>query len=441
MNLNFEWFSSVFILAVSCIALTIAGWSTLKKGRVYALLIGMLAMYGFSILFSLNNELVDGNRLMAASVYAVGSIVLLMTIYFVEMLLPQRNDGGFLSWRQRIQSGIEAHAYWTLLAGIFSLALFVVTQQDFELTGMQTRSESGAVVVFATFLFMLSVPGVISGFLQGEKLMLVLRLIIAISIFLLSSSRAAMMGAVVYGAWLSLAQAKSRAARIRIVFILLFIAFIIHVLLRVIRGFGMLGFLRAVGDGTLIEHFGASAINLDLSGGEAAIVHYFFFAAKVASAETFGYLTSVVRWFTLFFPRELFPTGKPMDVTYLLWAKGFTSGIFDAKVSYGALEELFLLGSYGSLHATLFGELFLSGRWLSLLISTPVAGALCVFIDRSLLWLNATSALLLLGPVLIGMLMVARGNSVIGFGYFFYLAAIVVTVNWLVRTVRGKMDG
>lgn len=167
----------------------------------------------------------------------------------------------------------------------------------------------------------------------------------------------------------------------------------------------------------------------DLSGGELAIAKYFVFAVQTASAEVYGFMTSVVRLLLILVPSSVVTIfNKPMDVTYLLWAEAYSQNMFAEAEGQVLLREFFESGIYGSVHPTLFGELFAAGLWPSLIFSSGIVGFFCVFIDRCLSWIDPKAAVLVLGPVLVGMWMVARGNSVIGFGYFVYLTIFAVVL-------------
>jgi hypothetical protein len=236
--------------------------------------------------------------------------------------------------------------------------------------------------------------------------------------------------------WLS--RANTPVRRVRVLLIAGAGAFFAHVGLRIIRGVGAAGLIAAYHSGDLSTLFLSTYQGGDVSGGEGSIPTNLVFAVREANAEKFGFLTSAVRILLLFIPKEFLGDAKPLDVTYTLWESGFRAGLFKDIEGYAALEESFKMGRFGSLHPTFFGELFVSGGWPSLIISCVFFGAVCVFIDRALARMNDLAALLLLGPVLVGMIFVARGNSVIGFGYFFYIAPAILVVQWLLRKILRR---
>ncbi len=426
-------------LAVPSFALFVAAWHALGQGRIYAVLFGALATYGL-ITLSLVPPLVEefsADRVYAAThVYFVGAVLLMGSVTFWESwVLPRRSESR-TRWVDRIEADASTHARWATLAGVLSMALFLASRDDLSLSWSETRAEDGFAVVVATFLLLLSFPGIVSAVLSGRRAQAIALLGLNLICFVFSGSRAAALGALAFFGWIMLARSKSRWARLRILIALGVIALLVHVSLRFIRGFGMAELVDVLKEGNLLELFRSSPAEQDISGGESAIAEYFVFAIDSAASSTYGFMTSVVRLALILVPSSWAPFEKPMDVTYQLWASAFSAGLFDGAQGSALLQESFLTGVFGSVHATLFGELFVAGRWPSLVLSSILVGALCVFVDRCLDRLSNLCALLVLGPVIVGMLMVGRGNSVIGFGYFVYLTTFVVSAEWLCRFLR-----
>lgn len=420
------------LLACTSAVLALASWAALERGRLYAVVLGALSMYGFitaAELPGLAAQISERAALTAVYVYTVGAVLFLGSIVLVERRFPRPQPTRMADWAERLQRAGSQHLTWSLIAGGASLVLFLASRQSLELTWSEARSEAGVVEVAATFLFLLAVPGVTSGVLAGKRLRAAGLLAISLIVFVLSGSRAAVLGALASFAWIALARAERRARRIGILAGIAALAFLAHFTLRILRGFGPAALLAAWSDGDLAGLFAQQQTGaVDVSGGEAAIAKYFVFAVKHAGDDVFGFMTSVQRLLMLFVPKAV-GVAKPIDVTYQLWSVGFGDGLFDGAQGFVILQDAFISGSLGSLHPTLFGELFVAGRWPALVVSSILFGALSVLIDRAVRRMSDVSALLLLGPILIGMLMVGRGNSVIGYGYFFYLGAFVVPVN------------
>lgn len=426
-------------LAIPSLALLVAAWHALGRGRIYAVLFGALAAYGLitlSLLPPLAEEFSPDRVYAATHVYFVGAVFLIGSVTFWESwVLPRRSESR-TKWVDRIEADARTHAHWAMLAGVVSMALFLTSRDDLSLSWSETRAEDGFAVVVATFLLLLSFPGIVSAVLSGRRAQAIGLLGLNLICFVLSGSRAAALGALAFLGWIMLARSKSRWARLRILIALGVVALLVHVSLRFVRGFGLAELVDVLKEGNLLELFRSSPAEQDISGGESAIAEYFVFATDSAASGTYGFMTSLVRLALVFVPSSWAPFEKPLDVTYQLWASAFSAGLFDGAQGSALLQESFLTGAFGSVHATLFGELFVAGRWPSLVLSSIVVGAICVFLDRCLDRLSNLCALLVLGPVVVGMLMVGRGNSVIGFGYFVYLTTFVVSAEWLCRLFR-----
>ncbi len=428
------------LLACAVIALGLAAWASLERGRLYAVVFAALAMYGAFTLFELPGlagQFSDGSATTAALVFVVGTAFFLASVVLTERRFPRPGPTRMADWADRLDAAGTQHLAWARLAIPASLALLILSRENLELTWSEARADAGVVEVGATFLFLLGVPGAVTGLLTGKRLQGALLLGAALVVFVISGSRAALLGGLAYFAWIVLARTKERPRRIRVMAAMAGLAFLAHVVLRFLRGFGPVALLAALSSGDLASLFGESAAASDISGGEAAIARYFVFSVQHAGDEAFGFMTSVQRLLLLFLPGKALGIQKPLDVTYQLWAEGYAHGLFDGAQGFIILQDAFLTGSLGSLHPTLFGELFLAGRWPALVATSILFGMLSVFIDRALRSMSAVSALLLLGPMLVGLLMVGRGNSVIGFGYFFYLGAFVVPVNAILARLRA----
>lgn len=426
-------------LAVPSLALLVAAWYALGQGRIYAVLFGALAIYGLitlSLLPRLAEEFSPNHAYTATHVYFVGSVLLMGSVMFWDSLILPRRSASRAKWVDRVEADANTHARWAMLAGIVSLVLFFTSRDNLDLSWSEARAEDGFAVVVATFLLLLSFPGIVSAVLVGRRVLAVALLGLNLACFVFSGSRAAALGALAFFGWIMLARSKSTWARMRILIALGAVALLVHISLRFIRGFGLVELIDVLRYGNLLELFRLSPAEQDISGGESAVAEYFVFAIDSAASGTYGFMTSLVRLALMFVPSSWAPFEKPMDVTYQLWASAFSAGLFDGAQGSALLQESFLTGAFGSVHATLFGELFVAGRWPSLALSVVVVGGICVFVDRCLDRLSNLCALLVLGPVVVGMFMVARGNSVIGFGYFVYLTTFVVSAEWICRCLR-----
>lgn len=399
-----------------------------QQNRVSSICFAALAGYAVVSVASsasLIEDFGEARYVDASLIYIVGCICLAgFSWLFVELLGAGKSLA--LSWSE---ADFSRHARYSAIFGVGSLLLLAAARESLLVNWNEARNDSGPITVLAAFSLLLAAPGIVSAWFDRRLgLTLFLVAICAIS-FAMLGSRAAMLGALVFGIWVMLTRAQGTPSKLRIVFYALILGFAMHVLFRQIRGLGVVGLLQAVEDGRLLMALFDSNTLMDPSGGEGEIPKYFVFATTVSSTQDFGFMSSIQRLFMLPIPRDNVWIDKPMDVTYLLWERAYVAGIFSEAEGQALLFESFASGSLGSLHPTLFGELFIAGGWVALIGSLVVLAAVFTFIDSSLDRMDRLTALALVGPILIGYLFVARGNTVIGLGYFFYLFIIF----WIFR--------
>lgn len=426
---------------VTTVFLFLCAWFSICRGKLYGVLFGGLGIYGFftfeqigtlSEAFSVD---VIGT---AALVYAAGSVVLVLSIVAFESTFPYRDVNSVDLWVQRMRRSARDHTRWATIASCIALVLLLHTHSNLSAAWDVARAANGFETSVAAFFLLLGTPGIASAVIRGKKFLALSLLVINMVSFVLLGSRAAMLGALGFWVWIVFMQQRSRLKQLRILIVIVFLGFCAQVVLRFIRGLGLDELLTALSSGDIFSLFISSPVTRHISGGEAAVAKYFMFSVELAPSGVVGFMTSIHRLALFFIPYSVHLIPKPMDVTYQLWAAAYSHGLFAHAAGAGLLRESYLSGDYGSLHPTLFGEMFVSGQWPSLIISVVLVGALCVFIDRCLKRMSGTHALLVLGPTIVGLLFVARGNSVIGFGYFIYLAIFVVIAGRLIKFLRMR---
>ena len=403
-----------------------SAFGAMRSGRLSSVVVAALAGYAVILAFSAETLIAEfgAARFMdAAAIYAVGTVVLVATLN----LAARRSRWVPIAWGDEEQ---RRHVRWSMRLAVVSLTLFYVDRTDPLISWSEARADAGLLTVIATFCLLLATSGLVSAFRTSKWVSAVTLLLLCAASFVLSGSRAAVLAAVMLWLWTLTQQTRSRG---RVLLVLAGVGtavLLLHTVLRFVRGVSLLGLLEAIQSGTLLSDFLAGAAS-DVSGGEAAIARYFVYATTVDSTQEFGVMTSLQRLLLIAVPHVEGLIDKPLDVTYRLWAKAFEQGLFDGAAGQQLLFDSYLTGSLGSLHATLFGEMFLSGGLGALVISVIFVGLVLAAIDRYFRHASPFTALVLTGPVLVGYLMTARGNSVIGLGYFVYLATLVA----ILRTI------
>lgn len=427
-------------LLLTTLLLGLQGWFALQRLHVYSVLFLLLSFFGLSFVLTYPAlELFDQNAAeRAAGLFTVGGLVLLASFAVLEGLFQPVLRRAREAWTWRFSHCTRQHLIYSGLFLIASLAIFLLLRDDYASNWEAARESSSPLLVFAPFLMFLGCPGLVSAWRTSNGVFLVF-LFGVLCVFMFSGSRAGVLTAMAMYAWYLLAKRGRIALNSRAIagFALILMAvFAVHALLRGIRGFSPteLAMMLVAGDfGGIGSRIAESSVG-GFAGSESTIVQYLVFSASAADENVYGFLTSVQRVLMLFLPGSFFPD-KPIDVTYRLSIDALSQGLFDDSPYYEVLVEQHAAGIVGSLHPTLFGELFLSGEWIGLIVGVLFFAGVCMVIELLLLKLRPINALLLLGPTIVGMAMIARGNSVIGVGYFFYLLPIVLVTTGGVRAL------
>lgn len=422
----------VFVIAASL--LLAMAVECLRQQQVSSIVFAALSGYAWVSVFnaySLAEQFSDEEYLVSALVYFVGS----MTLSLSTWLFARQAGARRLPMPEWGQSDFIRYSRFALLLGVSSLILLVLSREDVLMNWSEARSEAGPTSVLAAFFLLLACPGIIAAWLAKRAVVTIALFVLCATSFVLLGSRAALLSALAFAVWLMLLRARGTASKVRVIAFAAIVGIAAHVLLRQVRGLGLGGLLQAIDDGTLLTTLFSGDANADLSGGELAISKYFLFSTRVSSVDDFGFMSSIQRVLLLPIPRIEGWIDKPVDVTYLLWEKAYEAGLFADADGQAILLDSYLSGTLGSLHPTLFGEYFLAGSWASLVLSTTFLGGTFSLIDVAMRRMDRLTSLALCGPLLVGYLFVARGNSVIGLGYFFYLGIIFTIVKVLASRV------
>ena len=404
----------------------------LRQRRVYSTLLITLSFLG--ALFSLSYSDLEVSDIeatqRAALVFIVGTVVLLLSFLTLEVLLHRILRRSSERWALCFQHNIRQHMLYSGCYLIIGALLYLIFRPDYSSDWEKLRGDNANILlIIAPFFMFLGFPSVVSA-LQTNRLLFVVALFMLLLVFMLSGSRAGALTALAFYAWSWLSFSRDRLLSFKMITRLILLGLttlLIHATLRGLRSFSpeeLLSIITSADFNSLISALLLATGDAGLAGSESTIPGYLVFAVRSAYENDYGFITSITRTLTLFLPSAIFPD-KPIDVTYVLWSEAFSNGLFDDSPYYYLLYKDYIGGIMGSLHPTLFGELFLSGQWFGLCLGVTFFAGVCVIIDIFLLRLRPVSALLLVGPSIIGMAMIARGNSVIGVGYFVYLLPIV----------------
>jgi hypothetical protein len=354
-----------------------------------------------------------------------GTLMILISIEFFETLIGVTNRG---EPNKCISDVIADPGRYLVIAGSsFLFLLIVMTSRGsvfLDSNWEELRPGLGFLDSVATLLQFIAFPVVWILFRLGRRHIALFSLVLALAVFAAYGSRAALLtipatiGLDYYYRGLLF---DRRYMVFGSAFVVLLVI-VLHVGGRIIRGLGLGGVVSiAQGDFSSIVSLLEDPEQIDWSGGESSIMYYFLFVIREGSIQGIEHLSSVLRWLTMYLPRALAPDLKPIDATYSLWVYAANAGVFDGKDTLDKILDIVRQGDMGSLHALFWGEAWMNGGVSALVTMCVLLGCCLVIIEYIYSLLPATVVALIAPATVIGYLMVARGNSVIGLGYIAYL--------------------
>lgn len=420
-------------LHLACLAgqLAMVRWS-LVRGRLYVIFFAAAAFYQAVSLVSLSTMLRDfgtRNVLQAEIIALCGT--LLLSAYLVA-------GDRFLTGRRFAAAGsnpfdavVARPGAYLAIAGaslIVITAIMVRGGLSFtERTWQEARLDSGILDALATLLLFIVFPASWIAFRASRPIVATLLLICSLVLFVVYGSRAALLTLPMIILFEAMVRYGKTRIRLRSVVMVVTAALALHVAGRIFRGFGLAGLMALVrGESVTGVELLETLSAVDLTGGEAAIFRYFLFVVSAAPFPDVEPLTSVARWIGLYLPGGLMPGFKPVDLTYTIWWHAYAAGVFDSSASFGELLKVIGLGGGGSLHPLVWGEMWANGEWLAIPVFTGGLALILLMIEAIYARLPKVVYVLAAPATLIGYVMVARGNSVIGLGYTAYVLPLAI---------------
>jgi hypothetical protein len=424
----------------------------MRRRRLYTIMFAALAVFQLLSLPTLGS-LVEEFGLTAvaqAEVLALGgSAVLAVMLYGADRLLPRSRYDPSVS---PLAATAEKPARYYVVVGIclvlIAILMFRRGLSILEVTWQESRLDSTYLEGLATLLQFMAFPAIWVTWKAKHHLVSTLIALVAITLFAVYGSRAALLTFPMAVALDLMFRWEKVRHPVLVTLAFGIAALFLHIVGRYLRGFGIAGLVSMATGGTVsLADLGDAITEVDLSGGEAAIWRYFTFAMSSDHYADIMPLTSVVRWLTIYVPSNLAMGVKPEDVTYTLWWHAFSSGIFDRFESFPEVLKVISQGGYGSLHPLLWGELWVNGGLLVAPIFLVILAALILLIESLYALVPSVLYTLSAPATAVGMMMVARGNSVIGLGYTAYIlpiASVLLAVTWfasasLFRTAASSL--
>lgn len=427
------------LLALAAILL-MTFWS-LRGRKLYGFLFLGLSVFGVLQLFALPS-LVDefGHAAVADAVMygLIGSLCLVVTTTAVEIASGRSHAQGFrnpiadarLVWPSYLVMIVFCMALTIAIAARKGTGLYLQTWED-------TRSDADLLDSLATLMQFFLFPAAWIAYRSKHPVAAVLLLLVALATFPVFGSRAALLA---LPAAIGIDVLRSRLTRGRLYRVLAIVAgigLLLHVLGRIVRGLGLGGIYQVITNRDNAQQVLAEVSeNVDWTGGESEVSRYFVYSVDKGDFDGMSVLASMTRWAEMYLPRWLAPDTKPEDVTYVLWRHATNDGIFDSYPSIERLIDLLQAGDSGSVHPTLWGEMWVNGGWLAIPAMAIGLAIILVAIEKIHDGAPRVVTALVAPATVVGYVMVARGNSVIGLGYSFYLLPVAFLMYMAVAVVK-----
>jgi hypothetical protein len=426
------------LIGAHLLALAILGVGlrdAIRRRRLYAFVFFGLVAYQLLTLPSIVPLLDE----FGADVLSVAELLVVLeaSVLVLALALFERVAGERLS-QATSDPVLRANKEWRVyLFGI--LVCFVAVSliigrrgQSIAATWEDIRFEATRWDALASLLQFLVIPSAYIALRSGRRVLAVVLLVWALALFVVLGSRAALLTLPAIVA-IDLYRTKLNRRNARIAMVAVVIAVIsLHVGGRIVRGLGLGGMYELVtGNLNTFDKVAEAFADVDLTGGEAEIDRYYMVVVRDAPLPDVQPLSSPTRWLMMYLPRDIAPALKPEDVTYALWRHAANEGVLDAYTSLSVMLDMLRSGDSGSIHPTLWGEIWLNGGVIAIPVFCLLLAAWLVLVDRLLNAVSPPLFVLAAPAITVGYLMVARGNSVIGLGYAAYLlpaAACLVSI-------------
>lgn len=423
------------------LTLVMTFWA-LRRRRLYGFLFAALGTFAALFLISVPSLVREfGYEVVADSVIVglIGSICLIAAVTGLEVVL---GDSHVVGIRNPIEDARSIWPSYVMVMGFcVLLALSIVARHGVSLvagTWEDARAEATLLDTLANFLQYFLFPAAWVTYRCGRRFLSILLLIVALVSFPVFGARAALL-ALPAAIGIDLLRSQLTRGRVYLViFSLLGCGLILHIVGRVLRGLGLGGLYLILSGQTSLAMVAEDIVeNVDWTGGEAEILRYYVYVVGHGDFVGATPLGSAIRWLGMYLPRWLAPDTKPEDVTYVLWRHATNDGVFDAYPSIDQLVALLRGGDTGSIHPTLWGEMWVNGGWSAIPVLACLLAVIVVAIERFFDAAPKLVAALVAPATVVGYMMVARGNSVIGLGLSFYLVPIALGMYLVVSAINA----
>jgi len=402
--------------------------SGLMKKRTYSIFwLSLLAFHLASLIdlsYLMDNHsittLVYGQMLMLGA-NATFFLMIVLLDYFILQQKFNNDDNIPYEYEKK---DMKKYINFIILLFIVSFAIRLREGETVLYTSWEEfRETSGMIDSFANMLGFISAPVLWMVMKKRNYFLILIFVLLLLLQIQLSGSRALLL---VLGCSILLTlinSSYSYVKKISIMALFGFFMFLVHTMLRIIRGMSIVGLIVALNTG-----FQSISIeSMDISGGESKIYSYYYYMLENDSDE-YPYKSAVTlkRLGLLYLPTNLFPNIKPADMTYQLWKDWVNDDVY--------LSKLFqYIEIPGSLHPVLWGDAYMNAGLLGIILYPLLFGFITISIEYFLINLSSLGYNSIAPIVAVGYMMIGRGNVVIGIGYIGYIIPIILLIMYMLR--------
>jgi hypothetical protein len=438
----------IILLIISinnCLALT-AFLFGLHKKRLYSILWAGLLLFQLTSYLNFTSNISEfgfDKVYYGQMLFLLGNITLFFSCIIADGFLIPKNErfSNIKIWLDT--SSLSKKKYIIFVICTLGLIILLILRNGFGRINIgweEARDSTNVIDVFLTILCFIIFPSIWVLFRSKRYFLLLIISMILLSIFQVIGSRAVLLTVITAIYVEILINKKSLSIKIWTLIKLGLLGFLIHTISRFTRGLGLQGLIDLIQNIGMLGFF-ESITQMNFSGGESDIIRYYNFVIQL------GYdYWSIHEWPTLkrlallYIPSSIIPDIKPMDITYHIWSDALREGLFNEDPYYNQLLAVAAEGQLGSLHPTLWGDAYINGGVLAIIIYSILLSTLLVLIDKFLLKLSPAGIFMLMPVTAVGYLMIARGNIVIGIGYLGYIIPIAIILAYIfsIKIIKNR---
>jgi hypothetical protein len=425
------------VLLCALNGLVLAAWFlvSLQLRRIYSVVPGALLIFHFAAagqLGAATEEFGAQTVLYGQALLLIANVILAVTCTVFDLhFVPNGRLQDVGRWLR--EPSPSKRRYFAVVAVLVALVAGLQIRGGIGRLAIgweEARETQGVFDSVAIFLSFIAFPSAWVAFRSRKYLTAMVLATLCFVIFQVIGSRAVLLTLVTIVYAELLLSRVSLGKKLATMVLLVVVGLGLHTASRLTRGIGLVGIFELARTFSITELAQSDAI--DLTGGEGNIYRYYYYVIQKSYKHyPYGAWTTAQRLALLYVPAQMAPGIKPADITYTLYADAFDDGVFDESPYIEKIGMLLEEGQTGSIHPTLWGEAYANGGGIAILVVPALLGIFLAALEKCLRALTPVGAVLIIPLTMVGLLMVARGNTVIGIGYPGYAIPMIAVAAWL----------